>query len=203
MIVEWNLERPKKKITELIRETLLSGGIIAYPTDTFYGIGCDLFNIKGIKRIYEMKRLHPKKALSLICRHFKDIGTYAVTDTFTFRIIKHYLPGPYTFVLKARKIVPKLLMTEKREVGIRMPAHPVPLALARLIERPIINTTAKISGEEPLKEPKEIEKTFKGSISLVIDGGIIYGEPSTVVRIVDEHIEVLREGKGTFTIPPQ
>jgi len=196
MILEWDPARPKKKATALIRETLLNGGIIAYPTDTLYGMGCDLFSIKAIRQLYLMKRLDGKKALSIICRDFKEISTYAVMSDYSFGLLKRLLPGPYTFVLQARKIMPKLLMTEKKEVGIRIPSHPAPVAIAALIERPIINTSAKISGEAVFTDPKQIERTFRGSINLIIDGGIIAGEPSTVIRLTDDRVEVLRKGKG-------
>jgi len=196
MIVEWDSSRPKKKTTELIRNTLLAGGIIVYPTDTIYGMGCDLFNIRAIRRLYAAKRLDEKRALSIICRDFKDISTYAVMNDFSFGILKKYLPGPYTFVLKARKIMPKLLMTDKKEVGIRIPDHPAPVAIAGLIERPVINTSARLAGGQILTDPKEIERVFKGSVDLVVDGGIVVSEPSSVLRIKEDEVEVLREGKG-------
>lgn len=196
MIVEWNPERPKKRATDLIRATLAEGGIIGYPTDTFYGMGCDLFNIKAIRKLYLMKRLPEKRALSIICRDFKDVSEYAVMSDFSFSILKRCLPGPYTFVLKAKKILPKLLMTDKKEVGIRIPAHAVPLGVAALIERPLINTSARIAGEAILTDPREIEQTFKGSMDLIIDGGIVVSEASTVIRLIEDKVEVLREGKG-------
>ena len=198
MIVEWDPARPKKKATELITATLLGGGIIGYPTDTIYGLGCDLFNIKAIRKLYLIKRLPTKWALSIICRDLKDVSDYAVMSDFAFSIIKQCLPGPYTFVLKAKKIMPKLLMTEKKEVGIRIPSHPVPVALAKLIERPIINTSAKISGNLVFSDPRKIDEAFKGSLDLVVDGGIVVSEASTVLRLADEKIEILREGKGPF-----
>ncbi len=198
MIVEWNPERPRKKTTELLAQTIRDGGIIAYPTDTHYGIGCDLFNIRSIRRLYAMKHLDNKRALSIICRDLKDISTYAVLSDFSFDIVKWYLPGPFTFVLKAKKIIPKLLMTERKEVGVRIPAHPVPVAITHLAERPIINTSARIAGEEVITDPRLIEKAFGGGVSLVIDGGILISEPSTVVRLVDDEVELLREGKGAL-----
>jgi len=198
MIVEWDPSRPKKKATELIKSALMDGGIIGYPTDTFYGMGCDLFNIRAIRKLYLIKRLPTKWALSIICRDLKDVSDYAVMSDFAFGIMKQCLPGPYTFVLKAKKIMPKLLMTEKKEVGIRIPSHPLPVALAKLIERPIINTSAKITGDEVLSDPRKIDETFKGSIDLVVDGGIVVSEASTVLRLTEDTIEVLREGKGAF-----
>jgi len=198
MIVEWNPDRPKRKVTELILRTMEEGGIIAYPTDTHYGIGCDLFNIKSIRKLYAMKRLDPKRALSIICRDMKDISTYAVLSDFSFDIVKWYLPGPFTFVLKARKIIPKLLMTDRKEVGVRIPAHPVPVGIAGLCGRPVINTSARIAGEEVMTDPRVIEKTFGDNISLVVAGGILASEPSTVVRLADDVAELVREGKGAL-----
>lgn len=198
MIIEWNPERPKKKTTDLLTKTIRDGGVIAYPTDTHYGIGCDLFNIKSIRKLYAMKHLENNRALSIICRDLKDISTYAVLSDFSFDIVKWYLPGPFTFVLKARKIIPKLLMTERKELGVRIPAHPVPVAITHLAERPIINTSARIAGEEVITDPRIIEKTFRGAVDLVVDGGILISDPSTVVRLVDDAVELLREGKGAL-----
>jgi len=198
MIVEWDPTRPKKKVTNLIAGTLHAGGIIGYPTDTFYGLGCDLFNIKAIRKLYQIKRLPTKWALSIICRDLKDVSDYAVMSDLAFAILKQSLPGPYTFILKAKKIMPKLLMTDKKEVGIRIPSHPVPTALAGLIERPIINTSARKSGDEALSDPRKIEEIFKGSVDLIVDGGIVVNEASTVIRLADDMIEVVREGKGPF-----
>ena len=199
MIVEWDPARPKKKKTELIKDALTNGDIIAYPTDTYYGLGCDLFNIKAIKRLYAIRGLDERRPLSTIFRDLKDISTYAILTDFAFQVLKTSLPGAYTFILNAKRIIPRLLMTPKKEVGIRMPDHPVPLALVKLIERPLINTSAKVPGGQILSDPREIERLFKGSVKLVIDGGIIVGEPSTVISLVDDKVNVLREGRGPIT----
>ncbi|MCX8022514.1 MAG: L-threonylcarbamoyladenylate synthase [Syntrophorhabdaceae bacterium] len=201
MIIEWKPDRPKKKLTELLKETLLQGGIVVYPTDTLYGMGCDLFNIKAIRKLYQIKRLPEKRALSIICRDFKDISNYAHMSDFAFSIMRRHIPGPYTFVLKAKKIIPKLLMTEKKEVGIRIPDHPVPLGIANLIDKPLINTSVKLPGEKDvLYDPKEIEKRLKGAVDIVIDGGLLIGEPSTVISLVEDRVELLRRGKGEFIV---
>lgn len=198
MIVDWDPLRPKKRTTTLIKEALLNGGIIAYPTDTFYGMGCDLFNIKAIRKLYFIKRLPEKRALSIICRDLKEVSQYAVMSDFIFAVLKRHLPGPYTFILRAKKVLPKLLMTEKKEVGIRIPDHPVPIGIAALIDRPIINTSARFGEEAPLTDPYQIKRVFRDGIDVIIDGGIIEGEPSTIIRVVDDQVEILREGKGRF-----
>ncbi len=199
MIVEWNPARPKKKTTALIKESLENGAIISYPTDTFYGLGCDLFNIKAIKTLHAMRGLSEKRPLSIIFKDIKDVSDYAVLTDFAFHILKRTLPGAYTFILMAKRIVPRLLMTQKKELGVRMPDHEVPRALVNLLGRPIINTTVKSGGQEYICDPREIDRYFKNQISLVIDGGLITGEPSTVISLVDDKVQVLREGKGPLT----
>ena len=199
MILEWNPLRPKKRATDAILGALRNGEIIAYPTDTFYGLGCDLFNIKAIRRLYEIRGLNEVRPLSVIFKDFKEISIYAVMSDFAFRVLKAFLPGPYTFVLRARRIIPRLLMSGKKEVGVRMPDHPVPTALTRLLERPLINTSAKSQNLGLLTDPKDIDRYLKGAVSLVIDGGLIPGEPSTVISLVDDEVKVLRQGKGPIT----
>ncbi len=199
MIVEWNPARPKTKTTAFIKESLENGAIISYPTDTLYGLGCDLFNVKAIKTLYAMRGLSEKRPLSIIFKDIKDISNYAVLTDFAFHILKSTLPGAYTFILKAKRIVPRLLMTPKKELGVRMPDHEVPRALVNLLGRPIINTTAKSAGQEAMSDPREIDRYFKNQVSFVIDGGLIRGEPSTVISLVDDRVQVLREGKGPLT----
>ncbi len=199
MIVEWSPARPKKRTTGLIRESLEAGAIISYPTDTFYGLGCDLFNIKAIKTLYAMRGLNEKRPLSIIFKDIKEISDYAVLTDFAFHILKRTLPGAYTFILKAKRIVPRLLMTPKKELGVRMPDHDVPRGLVDLLGRPIINTTAKSARQEYISDPREIERYFKNQVALVIDGGLIRGEPSTVISLVDDRVQILREGKGPLT----
>jgi tRNA threonylcarbamoyl adenosine modification protein (Sua5/YciO/YrdC/YwlC family) len=199
MIIEWDPARPKKKPTALIKESLESGAIISYPTDTLYGLGCDLFNVKAIKTLYAMRGLSEKRPLSLIFKDIKDVSNYAVLTDFAFHVLKSTLPGAYTYILKAKRIVPRLLMSGKKEVGVRMPDHPIPQALVSLLGRPIINTTAKLIGQDAFSDPRDIERYFKDQIAFVIDGGLVVGEPSTVISLVDDRVNVLREGKGVLT----
>ena len=199
MILEWDPARPRKRTAAFIKEGLESGAIIGYPTDTFYGLGCDLFNIKAIKTLYAMRGLSEKRPLSLIFRDIKDISNYAVLTDFAFKILKSTLPGSYTFVLKAKRIVPRLLQTSKKEVGVRMPNHAVPQSLVSLLERPILNTTARLVGQDAFSDPRDIARYFGEQVAFVIDGGLIVGEPSTVISLVDDRVNVLREGKGPLT----
>jgi tRNA threonylcarbamoyl adenosine modification protein (Sua5/YciO/YrdC/YwlC family) len=197
MIVEWDPERPKKRATELIRASILNGDIIAYPTDTYYGLGCDLFNIKAIKKLYYIRGLDEKRPLSIIFNDLKEISNYAVLTDFAFQILKRSLPGAYTFILKAKRIVPRLMMSSTKEVGVRMPDHPVPAGITMLVERPIINTSAKPPEGDVLSDPRDIERRFRGNVPLVIDGGLLIGEPSTVISLVDDELTIVRQGKGS------
>ncbi len=199
MIIEWDPARPKKKTTTFIKESLESGTIISYPTDTYYALGCDSFDTKAIKTLYAMRGLSEKRPFSMIFKDIKQISEYAVLTDFGFHIVKSMLPGAYTFVLRAKRIAPRLLMTPKKELGIRMPDHAIPRGLVELLGRPLISTTAKWSGEEPASDPKEIERYFKNQVAFVIDGGIIPGDPSTVISLVDDKVQILREGKGPLT----
>ena len=194
-----HLDNPQGRYLKIASDVLREGGLIIYPTDSVYGLGCDLFNIKAIKALYAMRGLSEKRPLSLIFRDIKDISTYAILTDFAFQVLKSTLPGAYTFILNAKRIVPRLLMTGKKEVGVRMPDHPVPLSLVNLLGRPIINTTAKVIGQDAPCDPKDIERYFGGQIAFVIDGGLIIGEPSTVVSLVDDRVNVLRAGKGPLT----
>jgi tRNA threonylcarbamoyl adenosine modification protein (Sua5/YciO/YrdC/YwlC family) len=203
MIVEWDPTRPKKRATDLIRESILNGEIIAYPTDTYYGLGCDLFNIKSIKKLYSIRGLDEKRPLSIIFNDLKEISNYAILTDFAFQVLKRSLPGPYTFILKAKRIVPRLMMSTTKEVGVRMPDHPVPAGITSLVERPIINTSAKPPGGDILSDPRDIERRFKGSVALVIDADVVAGEPSTVISLVDDEVAVLRQGKGSVRDLPR
>lgn len=203
MIVEWDPARPKKRATELIKASILNGEIIAYPTDTYYGLGCDLFNIKAIKKLYFIRGLDEKRPLSIIFSDLKEVSNYAVLTDFAFQILKRSLPGAYTFILKAKRIVPRLMMSTTKEVGVRMPDHPVPTGITRLVERPIINTSAKPPEGDVLSDPKDIERRFRGSVALVVDGDVVIGEPSTVISLVDDQVSVLRQGKGSIRDLPR
>jgi tRNA threonylcarbamoyl adenosine modification protein (Sua5/YciO/YrdC/YwlC family) len=196
MILKINSQNPQERLLRKALEALESGGLIAYPTDTCYAIGCDLYNLKGISRIYQIKRRPVNKPFSFICRDLKNISEYAVVGNYAYKVMKRLLPGPYTFVLEASRQVPKILQTKRRTVGIRIPDHPIALELVRLLGHPIISTSASLPDSPVESDPYEIEDQFKPHLALVIDAGIIMPAPSSVISLIDDVPEVIRAGKG-------
>ncbi len=195
MLIEINAEHPEPRKVARAAAALEAGEVIAYPTDTVYGLGCDLLNKKAIDRLYAIKRMDKAHQLSFICPDLGDIAKYAVVENHVYRILRHYLPGPYCFILEATRDVPKLIQSKRKSVGIRIPNHPVVRAIARELGRPIISTTANEPGGEPMIDPDEIDDTFKG-LAMVLDcgaGGMI---PTTVIDLTGDHPEIIREGAG-------
>ena len=190
MLLSINPDNPQKRLIDKVVQVLDQGGLIIYPTDTFYGIGCDLFQKKSIQRIYQLKRRPLTKPFSFVCANLKDISLYAQVSNHAYRIMKRSLPGPYTFILEGTKLVPKLMLTRRRTVGIRVPNNKICLAIVKGLGHPIISTSIQ------LDEPLLIHDTYSSSIEMVIDGGVISYEPSTVVSLINDRPEVIREGKG-------
>lgn len=197
MIIKINRQNPQERLLRKAVKVLLNGGLIAYPTDTCYAIGCDLYNTRGIARIYQIKRRPLGKPFSFICQDLKNISEYALVGNYAYKVMKRLLPGPYTFVLEASRQVPKILQTKRRTVGIRVPDHPIALGLVKLLGHPIISTSASLPDEPVESDPYEIEAKFKPHLELVIDGGRILPAPSSVISLIDDVPEVIREGKGS------
>ncbi len=196
MILSINSENPQLRLIKKAVEVLKEGGIIVYPTDTVYGMGCDLFNKQAIEKIYEIKRRNKKEPLSFICADLKDISNYALVSNYAYKTLRRLLPGAYTFVLEASRLVPKILLTKRRTVGIRVPDNKICLTLVGELGHPIINTSAKLEQDEILSDPFEIEKKFKKLVDLVIDGGPLASDQSSVIDLIDDVPKVLRAGKG-------
>ncbi len=176
--------------------TLDNGGIVVYPTDTAYGMGCDLFNKRGIEKIYEIKKRSKKQPFSFICSDLGDISNYAVVTNYAYKILKRLLPGPYTFILGASRLVPKILLPKRKEVGIRIPDNEICLSLVREFGGPIISTTVKSLEDEIITDPDKIEKELGHCIDIIIDGGVLSPELSTIVNLANDTPEIVREGKG-------
>jgi tRNA threonylcarbamoyl adenosine modification protein (Sua5/YciO/YrdC/YwlC family) len=174
---------------------LEQGEVIGYPTDTVYGLGCDLFSKKGVDRLYAIKGMPRSHPLAFICPDLADISRYAIVEKPVYRVLRHFLPGPYCFIVEATREVPKLVQTKRRTVGIRVPQNEVILAVTRALGRPIISTTAQREGGDPFVDPDEIDESFKG-LSMVLDGGAGGMVPTTVIDLTKSPPEVLREGAG-------
>jgi tRNA threonylcarbamoyl adenosine modification protein (Sua5/YciO/YrdC/YwlC family) len=199
MIISINPQNPQLRLIKRVIEVLERGGVIGYPTDTIYGIGCDLFNKEAIGRIYRLKKHNRNKPLSFICSDLKDISRYAYVSNYAYKTMRRLLPGAYTFILEATKVVPKMVMTKQKTVGIRVPDNPICLALVGELGHPIISTSVYRPDEELYSDPREIEERFGKSLDLVIDGGIIVAEHSSVIDLTDEVPEVIRRGKGDIS----
>jgi len=199
MLLPINPENPQLRLIRQVVESLKQGGVIVYPTDTTYGIGCDIFNKKGVKRIYQIKQREAKKPFSFICADLSDVANDAKVSNFAFKTMRRHLPGPYTFILEASRIVPDLLTTKQKTVGIRIPDNPIALAIVRELGHPLVTTSANISGSDVMHEPGLIQEELGKQLDYVIDGGILQGDPSTVISLVDDKVEVLREGKGDIS----
>lgn len=189
---------PLKKILQVV-ETLRDGGIVIYPTDTVYGMGCDIHNQKAVERICQLKGLNPRKInLSFICYDLSHISEYAKVDTGTFKVMKKALPGPFTFLLNASNKVPKILNTNKKTVGIRIPDHSIPRQIVKELGNPIITTSVKDEDEilEYSTDPELIYEKYKDLVDVVIDGGFGNNEPSTILDCHEGNLEIVREGIG-------
>jgi tRNA threonylcarbamoyl adenosine modification protein (Sua5/YciO/YrdC/YwlC family) len=196
MIVSINPENPQLRHILRVVDCLRQGGVIAYPTDTTYGIGCDIFNKKGVRKIYQIKQRDPRKPFSFICADLSDAANYGQISNFIFKIMKRHLPGPYTFVLEATRVVPDLMTTKQKTVGIRIPDNPIALNIVRELGHPLVTTSANVAGEETFHDPAQIEESLGKMLDMVVDGGILLGEPSTVISLINDQVEVLRQGSG-------
>ncbi|HOK07062.1 MAG TPA: L-threonylcarbamoyladenylate synthase [Syntrophales bacterium] len=196
MLISINSQNPQARLVRKVVECLRDGGVIIYPTDTVYGLGCDLFNKKGIERIYEIKRRSKKQPLSFVCADLKDISRYAQVTDFAYKTMRRFLPGPYTFILQASRLVPKIILPKRATTGIRVPDHPTCLAIVGELGQPIISTSVKNREGELMNDPALIKEQFGHCVDIIIDGGIIPAAPSSVISLVDDRVEVIRVGKG-------
>lgn len=196
-----NPDNPQERLISKVVEVLHKDGIIAYPTDTVYGIGCDIFSKKAIDRIFGIKGKSHKAPLSFICADLKDISNYAYVSNRAYKVMRHLLPGPYTFVLKATPLVPKLMVAKTKTVGIRIPDNNICIALLRELGHPIVTTSASFGDYDIFTDPEEIDIRLGHQLDAIIDGGILGTSTSSVVDLTDDNqFRVLRSGKGDVTI---
>jgi tRNA threonylcarbamoyl adenosine modification protein (Sua5/YciO/YrdC/YwlC family) len=195
-IIEVNADFPQPRHVQRVVDVLSSGGVIAYPTDTYYGLGCDLGSKKGIEKLYQLKGRDRKKPLSFLCPDLSDVAKYAHVSNFAYRTMKSLTPGAFTFILEATRLVPEVMMSKQKQVGIRVPDSELARALAAALGRPIVTTSATDAEGAPLIDAKDIKDALGYGLDLILDGGVRLMEPSTVVSLIDDQIEVLRQGKG-------
>jgi tRNA threonylcarbamoyl adenosine modification protein (Sua5/YciO/YrdC/YwlC family) len=200
MILTINPKNPQARLIRKVVEVLQGGGVIGYPTDTTYGVGCDLFNPEAIRKIHRLKKMERKKPLSFICSDLKDISNYAYVSNYAYKMMKRLLPGAYTFVLKATKLVPKIALTKQSTVGIRIPDNKICLKLVKELGHPIISTSVYRPDESLYNDPAEIEERFGKQLDLVIDGGVIVAEHSSIIDLTDDFPTVIRKGKGDVSL---
>lgn len=200
MLLKINQYNPQERQISRVADIIRQGGIVAYPTDTFYGIGCDIMNKKAIAEIYILKQRDNKKPFSFICPDLKDIAKYAKVSNFAYRNMKRLLPGPYTFVLAGSKLVPKMMLTKRKTTGIRVPDNRIALALATELEYTIISTSATDPDGQIFADPSLLHDFFIKTIDVVIDGGPVPGSPSTVISLIDDIPEIIRYGAGDIDI---
>jgi tRNA threonylcarbamoyl adenosine modification protein (Sua5/YciO/YrdC/YwlC family) len=200
MILEINPHNPQPRLIAQVVDILMKGGVIAYPTDTTYGIGCSILNRKALERIYRIKQRERSKPVSFICADLAEISRYAQVSNFAFKTMKRVLPGPYTFILEASRSVPDLLMTRQKSVGIRVPNNAICLAIVRELGHPIVTTSANLSGEEPLGDPFLLDEELGNQLDLVVDGGTLTADVSSVVSLVGDRPEILRQGIGDTSV---
>ncbi|MGK9369295.1 L-threonylcarbamoyladenylate synthase [Melioribacter sp. Ez-97] len=191
---------PQQRFINKAVDVLRRGGVIIYPTDTVYGIGCDIFNQEALERIYTIKQDSGTKLFSFICPDLKDISKYAKVSDYAYKTMKKLLPGPYTFVLPAAKEVPKKLWTKRKTVGIRIPDNKVALMLAKELGNPIISTSVTNRKGEILYDPEEIRLIFNNQIDLMLSVGALEGKPSSIIDLSDEEPEIIREGAGDISM---
>ena len=200
MLIKLNPENPPERLIKKAVAILKKGGIISYPTDTFYGIGCDIMNKKAIERIYQIKQRNKNIPFSFICSGLKNISSYAKVSNYAYKTMKRLLPGPYTFILEGSKIVPKIMLTKRKTAGIRVPDNNICIALVNELGNPVLSTSASKPDNTILNDPSFIQDYYDTRIDLVIDGGSVPGQPSSVVSLIDDIPEVIRDGVGDVSI---
>lgn len=200
MLLQVHPENPQPRLIKQIVEKLQSGGIIIYPTDTVYGLGCDILQQKAIERICLIKKVDPKKAqLSFVCSDLSHLSDY--TRSFSnpvYRLLKEHLPGPYTFILHASKMVPGILQSKKDTIGLRIPENKIALAIINELGRPILS--ASLPGEliEDYTDPEVMNENFRDEVDFVIDGGIGGTVPSTIIDLTGNFPVMIRKGLGEW-----
>ncbi|MBQ9816664.1 MAG: threonylcarbamoyl-AMP synthase [Proteobacteria bacterium] len=195
---QWPNARQVERIADIIRQ----GGLVVYPTDTIYGLGCDMMQKKSVERVYQMKGKNRKHPLSFICPDLKNIAKYAVVSNVAYRLMKRILPGAYTIILPASREAPRLMISKSATVGIRVPAHPVTQMLVGMLDNPIITTSVPSPEDVQFSDPQEIARRLP-FLDGIIDCGLIAPEPSTIIDLTTDTPKLIRQGKGPLDAIPE
>lgn len=200
MLIKISPINPQERLIQKVVETLQKGGIIAYPTDTYYGIGCDILKKNAIEKIYRLKKRHESKPFSFICSNLKNISHYAKVSNYAYKTMKRLLPGPYTFILEGSKLVPKIMLTKRKTAGIRVPDHLICTMIVEKLGNPIITTSATMPDGGIIQDPSLIHDVFRTHVDIVIDGGPVPGMPSSIINLINDRPEIVREGVGDVSM---
>jgi len=200
MLININQHNPQLRLIRKVLEILKKGGIVVYPTDTYYGIGCDIMNKKAIEKIYQLKKRSKSIPFSFICSGLKNISHYAKVSNYAYKTMKRLLPGPYTFILEGSRLVPKIMLTKRKTAGIRVPDNPICLTLVNELENPLLTTSATRPDGSVFHDASLIHDYFGNRIDAVIDGSIVPGQPSSVISLIDDIPEVIRKGLGDVSL---
>lgn len=195
MLLEINPFGPEPRKIRRAVDALVAGEVIGYPTDTVYGLGCDMFNKKALNRLYQIKGMDRAQMLAFVCRDMTEISRYAVMHDRVFKVLRKYLPGPYCFILEATHDVPRAVQGHRKTVGVRIPNHPVALALVEGLGHPIVSSTAARHGETPHIDARELDVEFPG-LAMVLDCGPGGTDPTTVVDLTGQQPVIIRAGAG-------
>lgn len=196
MLLKINPINPQQRLVDKVVAILRQGGIVAYATDTCYGIGCDIMNKKAIEKTYQIKQREKNKPFSFMCSDLKNISHYAKVSNYAYKTMRRLLPGPYTFVLEGSREVPKMMLTPRKTAGIRVPNHALCLALVRGLGNPILTTSATMPDGTVFDDASLIHDHFGSRIDAVIDSGLVPGQPSSVIALIDDVPEIIRRGAG-------
>jgi len=200
MLININQQNPQLRLIHQVVEILKKGGIVVYPTDTYYGMGCDIMNKKAIEKIYQLKQRNKSIPFSFICSGLKNISDYAKVSNYAYKTMKRLLPGPYTFILEGSRLVPKIMLTKRKTAGIRVPDNPICLALVNELENPLLTTSATMPDGTIFHDASLIHDFFGNRVDAVVDGSIVPGQPSSVISLIDDIPEVIRKGIGDVSL---
>ncbi len=200
MILTVYEKNPPLRAIRTAAGVLRDGGLVVFPTDTLYGLGCDLHNKRALEKIYRIKKMHEKSPLSFISPDLSNVAQYAQVSNRAYRLMKKYLPGPFTFILPAKKEVNRYMLYKRRHIGIRVPDNNVCRMLTQELGNPIISTSVPLWGENILNEGQAIHDYFGKLIDVVLDIGVLVSEPSTVVDCTEDEFKIIRQGKGAIQL---